>query len=77
MPSADAWSSAFTGVGDFYDEEPTPRIRDEPEPDDEFRERLLYVAGDGRDMIERITRAVGARLDEIGEAVGIRRRGVK
>lgn len=45
-----------------------------PETDDELRKRVLYVAGDGEVMTLRIQRAHASRLDELAEALGLKRR---
>lgn len=44
------------------------------ETDQELRERLLYVTGDGPAWIDRIQRATGPRLDEIATSVNLKRR---
>lgn len=53
-----------------WDHDVTPRR----ETDGELRERLLYVAGDGHAMRQRIEVASGAVLDLIADEYGLRRR---
>jgi hypothetical protein len=44
--------------------------------DEDLRRRLLYVAGDGEVMTDRIRRASPVRLLEIAEVFGLKRRRV-
>ena len=44
------------------------------ETDEDFRRRLLYVAGDGERRAGEILRAIGGRLDAIADEYGLRRR---
>jgi hypothetical protein len=46
----------------------------QPESDEEFRKRLLYVAGDGAAAVQRIHMARGAELDAIAGTYGLKRR---
>ena len=62
--SLDHWGSAFSGVG----------LRTTLETDEQLRDRLMYVAGDGDAMVRRIRVASGVELDTIAESVGLRRR---
>lgn len=65
------WSSVLTGTGP---KKPAPVTH--REPDDDLRERLLYVAGDTAAMIARIQRAQSFELDVLAEENGIKRRTV-
>jgi len=50
---------------------PAPEV----ETDEELRERLLYVAGDGAAAIQRIATARGAELDTLAAMIKLKRRG--
>lgn len=52
---------------------PSP-VRVALESDDDLRERLIYVAGDGGAATSRIRVAAGKQLDDIAETLNLRRR---
>ena len=45
------------------------------ETDKELKERLVYVAGDTREVIARISMLAGEDLDDLAYCYGLKRRG--
>lgn len=70
----DGWTSLMTGIGARVSTPPDKPPEKHLETDDELRERVLYVGGDGGQAVARIQRARGPELDAIADELNLKRR---